>query len=1444
MLKFVSGDLFDFDATVRINTVNCVGVMGKGVALAFKQRYPDMFKLYKRACGEGEVKPGHLHIWTSDEGTTVVNFPTKRHWREKSRYEDVEDGLKALRVFLLSAGDVRVTLPALGCGHGGLDWQRVSEMIQEYLADVAAEILVFGPSTSRNAGKDTVQIDDKTKEELLTVDIATVEAKNQEFPKSLDALGIARIFVSGNADLLSERRLALLCSSDPSQREIDAATACVSKLAQAKVGIVIGFGAKIERRLLKTALENGATVVVSLPSGILDFKVPADMADAWDTKRIAVVSSCGPREHWTLNRATDANRLSLGLCQAVLITDMQPMKSKSLISRVLKDHPLQVNYIDYQLDGAQLRAMEPLKASAVRRCKRENTPNVDHIIMTITGDKPSPQPATIELEVTETKMDTPVKEAWEDYVGTHPNSLKYPKRLIEVDLPIARISAHARREKSIRHGHISTLHIWWARRPLAACRAVICASLWPDPADPLCPPSFREEAVKHIKAFAARAASGSLPDDQRPKMVAEQAELERGLSPESQARWEAIASGTLTLDPSEPADLGALRFCLLDFIADFANWDNSTVSAYLETSRALTSVAHESLGGIPGTRPLVIDPFAGGGSIPVESLRVGAEAFATDLNPIPVLLNKVILEYIPKFGNQLAVEVRKWGDWMKKEADTELARVYPVDPDEATPITYLWARTISCDGPSCGAEVPLIRSLWLAKKGASSVALRLIPNREKKKVDFEILLKRPNGWVSQASPGHLLEGPHSFDEGTVKRGSATCPCCGYTTPVARVRAQLKERLGGAADARLYAVATTRRKEKGRFYRLPNSADDVAVNTASDKLAEMERHHKGDTSLIPCEKFTGVEPRRIPLPQYGITGFRDMFTPRQLLVLATLANLVRSLDSDKMGLPKDLSIAVKTLLAFAIDKQADLGNSLCRWEPIAQCPRQLFSKQAMSMVWDFAEGVVTGQSSGSWAIQVNRSVQTLDSIGGDWAIGTVEQASALRHPLPNDAADAMVTDPPYYYSVPYSDLSDFFYVWLRRTIGELYPRLFDSDLTPKADECVQNLPHAAVAKFQKDREFYESSMQRAFCEARRVAKPGAVGTVVFAHSETDAWESLLNALISAGWVVTASWPLDTEMGSRIIAQRQSTLASSVHLVCRPREDSDGSLKELVGEWRDVLSELPKRIHEWMPRLTAEGVVGADAIFACLGPALEIFSKYSRVEKSNGEAATLREYLEFVWAAVSTEALALIFKDADASGLEPDARLTAMWMWTLGGGSDSGGKDEDSDGKVKPSDGYTLEFDAARKIAQGLGVHLEQCTSLVEIKGDKAKLLPVSARTRHLFGTDTARTTGRGSAKPKQGTLFDELDEAESAEAGWTRLKGPPPGSTTLDRVHQAMILFAANRGELLRRFLVDDGVGKEARFWKLADNLNKLYPSGSEERRWVEGVLARKRGLGL
>ena len=1110
----------------------------------------------------------------------------------------------------------------------------------------------------------------------------------------------------------------------------------------------------------------------------------------------------------------------------------------------------------------------------------------------------------------------------------------YPKRLIEVDLPIFRISAHARREKSIRHGHISTLHIWWARRPLAACRAVICAALWPDPGDPLCPMAFREAAVRILTGFAKRV----FPD----RITKESSQL-KDTAKESLGRWEALAAGTLTLNPRSKVDMPILRLCLLDFIADFANWDNSTAPAYLEAARRLTGVAHASLSDpeyrlplecgdlsplspaaeplssastsgkkahrrtaaddqnksgsaadqsgeesphskwlstldsqlstLP--RPLVVDPFCGGGSIPLEALRVGADAFAGDLNPVPVLLNKVVLEYIPKYGQRLAEEVRKWGAGIKREADKELAEFYPKDPDGATPIAYLWARTIRCEGPACGAEVPLIRSLWLAKKANRSVALRLIPNPQEKRVDFQIIVKQHDGWANQADVGSapvggkaLAAGPKveahsespaasallltknpSFD-GTVKRGSATCPCCGYTTPVARVREQFKARRGGTNDARLFCVVTTHDDEQGRFYRLPTKMDSsaflAATNELQRRLNDPATSHANALPILPDEPLPPPGGLGFRVQPYGMTIWSDLFSRRQLLAQTTLLRLVRLAgDNCRQEMNESgISDAVQACLSCAVGRQADHGNSLCAWNPSGPKVQHLFGRQAIPMFWDYAEAMPFGDSVGDWGHAIECVLIALNNANFGGEVGCVEQASATRHQLPNDTVSAFFTDPPYYDAVPYSDLSDFFYVWLKRTLPTSLLGPFRDSLTPKLDECIVDTANG------KDHEFFESTMTKAMAEGRRVTKPDGVGLVVFAHKSTSGWEAQLKGIIDAGWIVTGSWPIDTEMGTRLRAMDSAALASSVHLVCRPREDASGAVTESVGEWRDVLGELPKRIHEWMPRLAAEGVVGADAIFACLGPALEIFSRYSRVEKASGEAVPLREYLEQVWAAVSTEALSLIFKDADAAGLEPDARLTAMWLWTLGGMASNGNAkpDANADGEqVVASTGYTLEYDAARKIAQGLGIHLKQSESIVEVTGDKARLLPCSERTRHLFGKDdTVSSSGRGrkKKKAKQQSLFEEFDElAAEAETVAGELK-PQAGETVLDRVHQSMILFAAGRGEALRRFLVEDGAGTDARFWKLAQSLSALYPKETDEKRWVDGVLARKKGLGL
>jgi putative DNA methylase len=987
-----------------------------------------------------------------------------------------------------------------------------------------------------------------------------------------------------------------------------------------------------------------------------------------------------------------------------------------------------------------------------------------------------------------------------------------PKRLIEVDLPIRRISDQARREKDMRRGHIPLLHIYPAARPPAACRAVMCAALWPDPADPNCPESFREVARLWMLKWA----------NEYLKLVSGES-LERFV--------------TIQKHPEQVKDNQKLRGALLDFIADFANWDNGTLTEYLTTSHALTHAAHTALNPSSASpRPIVLDSFAGGGAIPLEAARLGADVFASDSSPVAVLLNKVILELVPTHGEDLVREVSDQIKGIKAESQKELCHLYPVDPDGAVPTTYIWARTIRCEGPACGATVPLIRSPRLVRKGKRSLSLKLVPNRKLKKIEFRLISE-------------------DATEGTVRRGSVTCPICNFTTPVDSVRRQLVERRGGASDAQLIAVVTTRPGEQGRTYRLATDRDLTAIQLAKEQLLKVTQRAGIGSPMLPNEAISLNEIRRVNVPLYGMTHWADLFTPRQLVSLSTFCRLVIE-AGDKLRKKKGdaLGKAVQVCLAILLDKLADMNTSLCVWQNHAEIPAHLFGRWAIGMVFDFAETNPLAQSSGSPEASGRRVIDGLDVLLAAKPLkGHAQLADATHHPLPNNSVDLFMVDPPYYDAIPYAHLMDFFYVWLRRCLADVIPELFTTELIQKESEIVVDRPHK-LSDSKKDVAFYEREMQRAFADGRRVLQPNGLGIVIFASKTTASWEAILQAIVNADWVITGSWPIDTEMESRVAAQGQARLASSVHLVCRPRVNHDGSLPLAeVGDWRDVLSELPHRIHEWMPRLAAEGVVGADAIFACLGPALEIFSRFSSVEKASGETVSLAEYLEHVWAAVAKEALATVFKGADASGFEEDARLTAMWLWTLfAGRSDVNGSDEltdeneEFDEASNTQKGYDLEYDAARKIAQGLGAHLESLTSLVEIKGETATLLSVAERTRTLFGKDESESPTKLRKKKKvqlQLGFIAELEQAEDA-GSWGSKGAPSLGATVLDRVHQSMILFAAGRGEALRRFLVDEGVGRDERFWRLAQVLSFLYPKTSDEKRWIDGVLARKKGLGF
>lgn len=989
---------------------------------------------------------------------------------------------------------------------------------------------------------------------------------------------------------------------------------------------------------------------------------------------------------------------------------------------------------------------------------------------------------------------------------------RYCKRLMEVDLPIKRISEHARREKSV--GHISALHIWWARRPLAACRAVICASMWLDPFDPLCPSVFRDKARNEMLKWTAH-------------------EFQRFLSVESRPTFESARKDKAFFKNDEN-----LRRALLDFIADFSNFDNTTKKEYLETSRIITQAAYEALGGDSTARPLVLDPFAGGGAIPLEALRVGADVVASDLNPIPVLLNKVLIEYIPKYGQRLLEQVGRWGEWIKFESEKELGSFYPSDPDGSVPVAYLWAKTIRCEGPACGVEIPIIRSPWLAKKDNQvyfNIGKGIAKNKNIVTLDIE---------NSQKPKRNVL------GAGTVKRGSVTCPICGFTIPRQRVEVIAKQ---ADLGERMIAVILTKKGRTGRIFRSPEERDFIAFNKTEKALASLKQNIFGNLSTIPEEPLPYLR-SIFNVHVYGVTRWAQLFNNRQLLSAVTFAKLAYNLAVElrKTEKDEDFIAAIVTIISLAVDRQINAINRTCYWNSTGQKLQTGFARQAIPMFWDYCEANPFGGSVGSWESMVRCVSASFDVIDSFPGIGNSFQASATQHPLPDDCVDAVITDPPYYDLVPFADLSDFFYIWLKRMLSDIHPSLFRDELTPKKLEIVQLAERNPLYGY-KTKENFENLMVIALEQARRIAKPHSVSVIFFAHQSTSVWETMVSAVINAGWIVTASWPIDTEMPTRVRAQNSAVLASSIQLLCRPRENIDGSLQtDAIGDWRDVLQELPKRIHQWMPHLSKEGIVGADAIFACLGPALEIFSKYSRVEKANGDNVELREYLEQVWGAVAKEALNMIFQGVRAEGFEEDARLTAMWLWTLSTGSNSNDNfetesvdntDEDGSGTVK-SAGFSLEYDAARKIAQGLGAHLENLSSVIEIDGDQARLLPVAERAGFLFGKGSASTTsGRKKKKESEITLFEEFNKVE--DQGWSLGDEKSTlGKTILDKLHQSMILFGAGRGDALRRFLVDESVGKDERFWRLAQAFSALYPSNTDEKRWIDGVLARKKGLGF
>ena len=996
------------------------------------------------------------------------------------------------------------------------------------------------------------------------------------------------------------------------------------------------------------------------------------------------------------------------------------------------------------------------------------------------------------------------------------------KRLAEVEFPIAEVSRQAAREKSIRKGHPSTLHLWWARRPLASSRAVLMALLMPDPCDPYCPDEFKIHARELLLGMRGRPSG-----------------------------WNSVIQ----------TDEG-LRQILLKFIADFANWDNAAKAEYLGISRGLVKAAH------PGETPLVVDPFAGGGSIPLEALRLGCETFASDLNPVACLILKVMLEDVPRHETDIAEELLKAGTEIEAQAERELTDLYPREPDGSTPVAYLWARTVRCEAPNCGAEIPLMKSMWLCRKPKKKWALCPSVVREQgcpPRVDLDIFQPKDEKEV---------------ENGTVSRARATCLCCRAVLPPERVRSQLAAQRGGSdsvfdedgnriGGARMTAVVTLKPGRRGqrdrldRQYRLPTELDYRAVLQAKvrvkETLEEWVRNGEEQPSPVPDEPMPPIGTLGFRVQRYGMLQWGDLFTARQKAALVVLG-------TKTSNIPASESRAHKPLLALAVSRFADDFSSLSRWMD-RETPAATFTRHALPILWDFCEIIPFDDASWSYLSSVKwvaNSIQALQNLQQ----GQTHQADATDHPLPDQAANIWFTDPPYYDAIPYADLSDFFLVWLKRILPR-HPLLADpfnpeNPLSPKRFEAVLDETKEVNGRV-KNRLWFEETMGRAFEQGRRVLTEEGIGAVVFAHKTTEGWEALLSGMISGGWTITGSWPIATERPGRPRAFDSAALATSVHLICRPRPDDAE-----VGEWAGVLRELPNRVGDWMQRLQKEGIRGADLVFACIGPALEIYSRYSAVETPEGRGVALPEYLERVWEVVAREALEQILGTAEAQArngaagaLEEDARLTALFLWTLQSTDDAEPAVEvDGDGDEVDADeidgeeeaprqkttGFSMPFDVARRFAQPLGIHLEEWENrITQTQKGVVRLRSIGERAKELFGEAGADSMAdeieASSAAAGQLHLFPEEAptvrgrarrgrQAAAANADTPETTREP---TTLDRLHAGMLLQASGRTEALRTLIrAEQDRGPD--FLRLSNALSALYPRGSEEKRLLDGML--------
>lgn len=848
------------------------------------------------------------------------------------------------------------------------------------------------------------------------------------------------------------------------------------------------------------------------------------------------------------------------------------------------------------------------------------------------------------------------------------------KKLIEVALPLEAINRESAREKSIRHGHPSTLHLWWARRPLAACRAVLFSSLVDDPSSD---PQFRrpDGTVDEERAGEKRAELFNLIEEfvkwensSNPKVIdAARAEIARCVASRK------IETGELTKE---------------------AGWDFVIRRAKPEAVNAF----------LAEHAPPVLDPFCGGGSIPLEAQRLGLRAFGSDLNPVPVLITKALIEIPPKFAGMppvnpesrglasgtgkngkkkatqatfelggwkgaagLAEDVRYYGKWMRDEAQKRIGHLYPKITvteamardrkdlkeyigQELTVIAWLWARTVPSPNPAAaGAHVPLVRSFWLSTKEGKKAWVEPVVKPDGKSYTFEVRRGTPT---------------KDFDpkKGTVIRSGGTCLLTNQPMPFEHVRAEAK---AGRMSARLMAIVAE--GSRGRVYLSPTAEHEKAAEVALPKNIP-------DTP-IP-EQALGF---RVQL--YGMDKHYKLFTNRQLTALTTFSDLVMEArarvlaDAERCqvrgsrdephtsDLTHDTSSyadAVATYLAFAIDRIAMTANGLCRWNSVGEKAQHAFGRQALSMIWDYVDPNPFASATGSLEAAFEMAADPLPFLAQ--GNGSVRQHNASQsHPPPRPLA--VSTDPPYYDNVGYADLSDFFYVWLRRSLATVHPELFRTVMTPKAEELIAT-PYRHEGDREKACRFFEVGLGRAFermTEAQHLDYPLTV-YYGFKQSETEeedsdegdsegatvstGWETMLEGLILSGLSITGTWPVRTEMRTRMRGRDSNALASSIVLVCHPRPESAP-----MASRREFVTALKRELPAALRDLQSGNIAPVDLAQAAIGPGMAAYTRYSKVVEASGERVGVRA------------ALALINQMLDEVLAEQEGDFDADSRWAL-------------------------------------------------------------------------------------------------------------------------------------------------------------------------------------